>query len=339
MWWCFQCIVDYMAVSEFFDSKQWHQKVPHISSSWVFQVSIVGHCAINSLEQRSKKPDQVIGTHLLTFIRHPQRSRPMVAPSTPTSRRSCRLLQVKSSSSVSAYVARDLAETVVRAFKNVLKSRLELGIHVPETFGWSISWGGSVEFTTYITLSRYGACNEISRSSLAAHRFISGMVVVCGYRFIIGTLAESKVWWCSLVGWLDMWRSLLKKTLHGPCHVQDPSLTIDDIDASFSLDPTKKSKIFQNYGILWHKGRKEVAIFQHIMSSWPVGTAGNLLLDLRLATSLGKGHALWPFQCWMVDFSSFKAPREGGFFGPVEDGQIGKLKGLGCSWWWFCWYI
>ena len=123
-----------MAISEFLDSKQWHQKVPHISSSWAFQVSIVGHCAINSLEQRSKKPDQVIGTHLLTFIRHPQRSRPMVAPSTPTSRRSCRLLQVKSSSSVSAYVARDLAETIVRAFKTVLQSRLELGIHVPETF-------------------------------------------------------------------------------------------------------------------------------------------------------------------------------------------------------------
>ena len=54
LWWCFQCIVGYMAVSEFLDSKQWHQKVPHISSSWVFQVSIVGHCAINSLDQRTK---------------------------------------------------------------------------------------------------------------------------------------------------------------------------------------------------------------------------------------------------------------------------------------------
>ena len=54
LWWCFQCIVDYMTVSDFSDSKQWHQKVPHISSSWVFQVSIVGHCAINSWEQRSK---------------------------------------------------------------------------------------------------------------------------------------------------------------------------------------------------------------------------------------------------------------------------------------------
>ena len=189
----------------------------------------------------------------------------MVAPSTPTLRRSCRLLQVKSSSSVSAYVARDLAETVVRAFKTVLQSRLELGIHVPETFGWSISWQGSVEFTSYITLSSgFDVSLTRWRSStqdmeLAMSR-LAGLVLqpidssqVWWWFVATDSLSEPwrnqrSDWWCSLVGWLDMRRSLLKKTLHGPCHVQDPSLTIDDIDASFSLDPTNKSKILQNYG-------------------------------------------------------------------------------------------
>ena len=120
----------------------------------------MGYCAINCLEQRYPKkktwlhrPSLWYPPFNLNYLNSPLSSRPMVAPSTPTSRRSCRLLQVKSSSSVSAYVARDLPENVARAFENVLRADWSWKIHVPETFGWSISWGGSVEFTTYITLS------------------------------------------------------------------------------------------------------------------------------------------------------------------------------------------
>ena len=146
------------------------------------------------------------------------------------------------------------------------------------------------------------------------------MVVVCGYRFIIGTLAESKVW-CSLVGWLDMRRSLcmghvMSKILAWPLMHPSP-LTLPTSLRSFKTMAYYGTKV----------GRK----WQFSSTSWH--------RELRLATSLGKGHALWPFQCWMVDFSSFKAPREG-----VRRWSSGRwtnweVEGLGCSWWWFCWYI
>ena len=140
----------------------------------------------------------------------------MVAPSTPTSRRSCRLLQVKSSSSVSAYVARDLAVTIARALKNVLKSRLEFGIHVPK-LGWSISWGGSVELTTYITLSS-GFDVSLTRWRSSTQDMELAMSRLAG--LVLQPIDSSQVWWWfvatdslsepwrnqrSDVVWLDGW--------------------------------------------------------------------------------------------------------------------------------------